>query len=84
MFSIPGPARLDGKGTLNERLTGVPGGGAGEEAFAPTGRLTGVCAGISLWDLDMPKPIEGVIFSMPCRATASSAAPPRTAGLVPV
>lgn len=65
--SASGPARLEAKGTLKERLTQVPGVMVGVTAAALDGRLTG-WLGRSLCDRDMPKPIEGVIFSHPWRA----------------
>ena len=63
-----GPARLEEKGTLNDRLTveSTPDGGV--TGGAPWGRRRGGCCefDISVCGLDMPK--AGVILSQPCRA----------------
>lgn len=79
MSSTSGPARFDASGTFRERLTIVPGAVAEERLAAAElevlplvdelvkGCLLGGEMGIWLWGLE-PKPIEGDIFSHPCRA----------------
>lgn len=70
MSSGSGPARLEEKGTLKDRLTWVPGGMTGGAEVAVEGRLIEAVTGISWLDLENEKPVEGVIFSQPCRACA--------------
>jgi hypothetical protein len=70
MSSGSGPARLEEKGTLKDRLTCVPGGMTGGAEVAVEGRLIGAVTGISWFDLENEKPVEGAIFSQPCRAWA--------------
>lgn len=68
MSSTSGPAKLDAKGTLKDRLTWVPGGMTGGAEVAVEGRLMGAVTGMSWFDLVKGKPAEGAIFSQPCRA----------------
>jgi len=68
MSSGSGPGRFDEKGTLKDRLTWVPGGITGGADVAVVGRLMGAATGISWLDLENGKPVEGAIFSQPCRA----------------
>jgi hypothetical protein len=68
MSSGSGPARFEEKGTLKDRLTCVPGGITGGAEVAVDGRFIGAVTGISWFDLEKGKPVDGAIFSQPCRA----------------
>ena len=68
MSSGSGPARFDEKGTLKDRLTCVPGGITGGADVAVEGRFIGAVTGISWFDLENGKPVDGAIFSQPGRA----------------
>jgi len=70
MSSGSGPCRLEEKGTLKERLTCVPGAITGGADVAVEGRLIGAETGISWFDLENEKLVDGAIFSQPCRAWA--------------
>jgi hypothetical protein len=70
MSSGSGPARLEAKGTLKDRLTWVPGAMTGGADVAVEGRLMGAVTGISWLDREKEKAVEGAIFSQPWRAWA--------------
>jgi hypothetical protein len=69
MSSGSGPARFELKGTLNDKLTCVPGGITGGALVAVEGRfIGGAVTGISWLERENGKPADGAIFSQPCRA----------------